>query len=365
MSHEIRTPLNGVMGMATMLEGTELTQAQKRALDIIKSSGKHLLSMLNDVLDLSKIEADQLELEDVEFQLRQVIETARDLHAPIAEAAGLSIELSVEPSVDLDSDRLGDPTRIAQVFHNLLSNAVKFTSEGRIKVTVSQDASSDELIVDVHDTGCGMTPVQLEKVFQPFTQADASTTRRFGGTGLGLSISRRLANAMGGSLTAKSEPSVGSNFRFTFPAPLVARRRAQADDVAAPSDDHAAGLRILVVDDSETNRLVAATLLRPIEADVTLAEGGEHAVQLYRPGQFDLILMDIRMPVMDGFETLSEIRRIEADAATAQTPVIAMTANVMGAQLAQYQSAGFADYMAKPVDQARLLAMVRTISRPS
>jgi signal transduction histidine kinase/CheY-like chemotaxis protein len=361
MSHEIRTPLNGVLGMATVLEHTALSPAQQRAVDVVKSSGAHLLSMLNDILDLSKIEAEQLELEDIEFVPLEVFEGVRDLHAPVAEAAGLSLSLSINPGVDLNAERLGDPTRLAQVLHNLVSNAIKFTSQGSVEIIVAAMEDRDGLIIDVRDTGCGMTPDQILKIFKPFVQADTSTSRSFGGTGLGLAISKRIVDAMGGELTVSSIVNQGSTFRAALPLVRVDKRRSQATPSNGEGDDAVKGLRILVVDDSETNRLVAAGLLRPVNAKVTLAETGEKAVELYRPGQFDLVFMDVRMPGMDGFETLAELRRIEAEAGVAQTPVIAMTANVMGAQIEQYREAGFADFIAKPIDQARLIEVAQSV----
>jgi signal transduction histidine kinase/ActR/RegA family two-component response regulator len=361
MSHEIRTPLNGVLGMATVLEHTALSPAQQRAVDVVKSSGAHLLSMLNDILDLSKIEAEQLELEDIEFVPLEVFEGVRDLHAPVAEAGGLSLALTVDPGVDLNAERLGDPTRLAQVLHNLVSNAIKFTSQGSVEIIVAALEDRDGLVIDVRDTGCGMTPDQILKIFKPFVQADTSTSRSFGGTGLGLAICKRIVDAMGGELTVSSVVDQGSTFRAALPLVRVDKRRSQAAPSNGAADGAVKGLRILVVDDSETNRLVAAGLLRPVNAKVTLAETGEKAVELYRPGQFDLVFMDIRMPGMDGFETLAELRRIEAEAGAAQTPVIAMTANVMGAQIEQYRAAGFADFIAKPIDQARLIEVAQSV----
>ncbi len=361
MSHEIRTPLNGVLGMATVLEHTALSPAQQRAVDVVKSSGSHLLSMLNDILDLSKIEAEQLELEDIEFIPLEVVEGVRDLHAPVAEAAGLTLTLTVQPGADPKAERLGDPTRLAQILHNLVSNAVKFTSQGSVEIVVSALDERAGLVFEVRDTGCGMSPDQLERIFKPFVQADSSTSRSFGGTGLGLAICKRIVDAMGGALTVSSVLDQGSTFRAELPLARVDQRRAAASGSDDAVDEASKALRILVVDDSETNRLVAAGLLRPVNAKVTLAETGENAVQLYQAGEFDLVFMDIRMPGMDGFETLSELRRIEAEAGAARTPVIAMTANVMGAQIEQYTKAGFADFIAKPIDQARLVEVASSV----
>ncbi len=359
MSHEIRTPLNGVLGMATVLEATNLEASQKRAVEVIKSSGSHLLAMLNDILDLSKIEADELELEDIEFVPLEVLNGVRDLHAPTAETGGLELKLTIAEGLDLKTERIGDPTRLAQVLHNLVSNAVKFTAEGQVEIVVQPLGDVEGLVVEVRDTGCGMTALQVEKIFQPFIQADSSTTRQFGGTGLGLAICRRIVLAMGGQLSVESKPDVGSTFRLELALPRVAERLAPTT-MEPPTDTAGiSGLRVLVVDDSETNRLVAAGLLRPVEARVTLAESGERALHLFRQGQFDLVFMDIRMPGMDGFEALKQIRTLEASSGQPQTPVVAMTANVMGTQLEQYMAAGFADFVAKPIDQANLIEVTR------
>lgn len=362
MSHEIRTPLNGVLGMATVLEASRLDAGQARAVGVIKTSGTHLLSMLNDVLDLSKIEADEMELEDIEFSPVELIQGIIDLHRPSAQAGGLTLKLSVARGLNLQAERLGDPTRISQVLHNLVSNAIKFTSKGSVEVAIDPLAETEGLAIEVRDTGCGMTALQVEKIFRPFVQADSSTTRQYGGTGLGLAITQRIATAMGGRIMVESVVGEGSTFRVELPLPRADHRRSQIEEIVEETQVEACGRRILVVDDSATNRLVAAGLLRPIEAQVTLAESGEQAVQLFRPGQYDVIFMDIRMPVMDGFETLAEIRRIEADAGALPTPVIAMTANVMGRQVDQYMKAGFADFIAKPIDQARLLELASNAS---
>jgi signal transduction histidine kinase/CheY-like chemotaxis protein len=354
MSHEIRTPLNGVLGMAEVLSQSRLDADQRRALSLIRTSGDQLLAMLNDILDLSRIEAGRMDVEREAFPLSSVLEQVAALHAPALEAKAVGFALDIDPGLDADAPRLGDRLRLAQVLGNLLSNAVKFTEHGRVSLSVRPGETDGEVVFAVEDTGCGMSAEQLARVFEPFTQADVSTTRRYGGSGLGLSIVVRLVDLMNGSINAHSTAGAGSRFvvRLALPKahPVEAAPEPRVRAGVAPE-----GLRVLVVDDSETNRLVAAGMLRPLSAAVSLAEGGREAVRRVGEARYDLVLMDIRMPDMDGVEVL---RAIRAGSRGAHIPVVAMTANAMDHQRRSYEEAGFDAVLAKPLSADALFQVI-------
>lgn len=358
MSHEIRTPLNGVLGMADVLSRTDLDEAQQRSVALIRTSGDSLLGLLNDILDLSRVEAGRLELERAPFSLEALLHHVCDSVRPRFEAKGVALELKIDPQLAAARPRLGDRLRLMQVIANLVSNAEKFTRKGSVVLSAAPGEGADTVMITVADTGCGMSAEELGRVFEPFAQADISTTRRHGGAGLGLSIVLRLVDLMDGSLDAQSTPGAGSTFTVRLALP---RADTGAEDggiadgasVGNAAASHAPagalalkGLRVLVVDDSETNRLVAAGLLRPLEAKVTLASNGREAVSRFDEGAFDLVLMDIRMPEMDG---LAALRAIRAKPDGAHTPVIAMTANVMDFQVRAYEAEGFDAVLAKPL----------------
>ncbi|MGJ3232277.1 MAG: ATP-binding protein [Oceanicaulis sp.] len=354
MSHEIRTPLNGVLGMAEVLAHSGLDEAQRRSVSLIRTSGDQLLATLNDILDLSKIEAGRMELAIEPFALEEVLEHVAALHAPKARERGVSFDLRLDPALSGEGARLGDRIRLAQVLGNLVSNAVKFTGEGAVILAAEPGAGPNELVITVADTGCGMSEAELARVFEPFAQADVSTTRRYGGTGLGLSIVARIVDLMDGSLDAQSTPGEGSRFTVRLALPFAAP--AKPEPAAAPvAPGPRQGLRVLVVDDSETNRLVAAGLLRPLKAQVRLAANGREAVERAREEAFDLVLMDIRMPEMDGVAALKAIRALPG---WAQAPIVAMTANVMAHQIKAYEADGFNAVIAKPLRPDVLLDVI-------
>ena len=361
MSHEIRTPLNGVLGMTAVLALSRLDDRQRKAVEVIRTSGDHLLSTLNDILDLAKIDAGQMDVETVEFTLGEVAEQIESLYAPQAEEASLSFSLRYENGVSAQSLRVGDPTRLSQIVHNLVSNAIKFTRKGGVRLIFSQDETTDELILRVRDTGCGMTPSQLDRVFMPFTQADASTSREYGGTGLGLSIVKRLLEIMKGRIDVESEPDIGTLFTVHLPF----RSTNTHDKNAAIGNDcdycHGLipkGLKVLVVDDCETNQAVAAGLLRACDVEVVLADSGEAALTQTQTHDFDLVLLDIRMPGRDGVQVFGDMKSARQKDGRTLPPVIAMTANIMAHQVEGYIEAGFSDTLAKPLRQDVLIQAV-------
>ena len=358
MSHEIRTPLNGVLGMSQAIAAGELSIIQRQRLDVVLQSGQTLLHLLNDLLDVSKIEAGRVELEATDIDLRGLVGELEVLYRVQAQAKSLSFRADVASSVEILYR--GDPTRLRQILSNLLSNAIKFTSQGAVALTVSTE-NKGRLRFSVSDTGEGVEATVLERLFQSFTQADPSTTRRHGGTGLGLSISRDLARLMGGDIEVESRPAVGSTFVLRLPLASVetAARPARAgpDSVAdAPLD-----VRVLAAEDNATNRLVLRTLLQQEGIELTLVENGAQALEAWREAEFDVVLMDIQMPVMDGPTAARAIRGEEARLQRPRTPIVALTANVMSHQLAEYRNAGMDAHIAKPIDLATLFEVLNLV----
>jgi len=341
VSHEIRTPLNGVLGMAQAMAKDPLSRIQRQRLEVLHQSGETLADLLNDVLDLSKIEAGMLELEALEFDVAQTVRSACQVFETMAEHKGVAFELRLTDGVGWAQ---GDPRRLRQVVSNLVSNALKFTEAGRIVVEVVREG--DDLRVDVGDTGLGMAADTTAKVFEKFVQADVSTTRKFGGTGLGLAICRELVELMGGRIWAESTLGEGSCFSFLARMPAVEAPAGAGRD--SPAIDPAL-LRVLAAEDNEVNQLVITTLLGQAGITPVIVGDGAQALQAWRDQEWDVILMDVQMPVMDGLDATREIRRAEARSGRARTPVIGLTANAMTHQSAAYLDGGMDAVVAKPI----------------
>lgn len=350
MSHEIRTPLNGVIGLAEVLCGEDLPEKSARHAETIRSSGMMLLQLLNDILDVSKVEAGRLELENTAFNLDDVARKIINLHTPKAREKGIDLEFEIDG--DIERVRMGDEYRVAQILHNLVANAVKFTVQGRVTARIKEDGREDWLRIEVEDTGVGMDEEQAEKVFQPFIQADNSVTRKFGGTGLGLSIVKGIVDAMGGRVAVRS--TVGRGSTITVAVPLKATTAAPSVEATAFDHDISSflGMRALVVDDNHVNRLVASSMLSPLEVDAMSADSGEAAIELVKEKNFDLILMDISMPDMDGVEAMLAIRQMLGDAAP---PIFAASAHAMKHEVEAYMAKGFDGYLTKPITHAALI----------
>ncbi len=354
MSHEIRTPMNGVIAMADLMAEALTDPAHRQMIAAIRDSGEMLLSIIDDILDFSKIEAGKLDLETVSFQPAEIARRVENLHT--LKAAEKNISFAVLTGRGHDAPRLGDPHRILQILHNLVSNAIKFTEAGEVTVAI-RCAPEKPLVLEVRDTGIGMSEAQRQAVFEDFVQADSSTTRRFGGTGLGMAIVKRLVRAMGGGIELESRLGAGTRVRVTLPLALAeaAPAREAPPPEAAPRP-LPAGLRVLAADDNRTNRVVLEALLKRLGVVADIVASGPEAVEAGRAGGYDLLLLDISMPGMDGTETLAALRAEEAAAGRAPTPAIAVTANAMTHQVAEFLAAGFDAHVAKPIRAPRLVA---------
>jgi signal transduction histidine kinase/FixJ family two-component response regulator len=360
MSHEIRTPLNGVLGMVQVMQQEAQTPLQRERLQTIQDSGQALLQILNDVLDLSKIEAGELELHETAFDVTDLVQSCCATFNAAAQAKRL--ELGFEVTAEAASAWVGDPLRVRQILANLISNALKFTETGG--VTLKAEIQGGDLSFIVRDTGIGIAPEALPKLFNKFSQVDDSNTRRFGGTGLGLAICRELSQLMEGDIEVKSTPGDGSEFRVTLPLKRASGPAAETDKktrLPRPAAASDRPIRILAAEDNPINQKVLAALLSPLGVDLTMVGDGQSAVDQWREGAFDLILMDIQMPGLSGLSACQAIRGMESEAGMAPTPIIALSANAMHHQVESYLKSGMTGHVAKPIDATTLYQTIADI----
>ena len=363
MSHEIRTPMNGIVGMTQLTLQTALNETQREYLSLANNSALHLLSIINDILDFSKIEAGHLSLQPLRMSPAQVLQhTVRSLTTQ-AQAKGLAIHMQVEP--DVPHEVMADPVRLRQILTNLIGNAIKFTEQGNVTIHLAceghANATSKVLKFSIQDTGIGFDPAQTEQLFSPFIQGDGSITRSFGGTGLGLAITRSLVQLMGGQISATSHPGQGAQFQFTIMAtvaePTVEVEAPTSNVLAAPGRR----LKVLIAEDHPINQKLAAILLGQMGHDCVLVDDGEKALEALAQDRFDMVLMDVMMPHMDGITALKELRRLEAQGHP-RTVVIMVTAHAMAGDRERFMAQGADGYVSKPISTQMLEAEIALLS---
>jgi len=362
MSHEIRTPLNGIIGLTEVLDGTALTKEQKEFVSMIRESSNNLRVIVNDVLEVSKLNAGKMELENIAFDLHGKISAAVGLFMPKVKEKEIALSTFVDEN--LPRQLMGDPTRLSQVLNNLISNALKFTGQGgKIDVSaqfICREGDEVSLKISVSDSGIGLSKIQQEKIFEAYSQATASTTRKSGGTGLGLTISRKIIHSMGGELAVESEEGKGATFFFVItlkeaPASVaeeeeIPKETAEVSKTDAVSEKQTDEIHVLVAEDNPINQKLIQVVLKKLGLKVTLADNGEKAVEARKQNHYDMIFMDIQMPVMGGVEATHEILVYEKEQGEAHIPIIALTANALSGDREKYINEGMDDYTTKPLD---------------
>ncbi|MDQ3169009.1 MAG: ATP-binding protein, partial [Acidobacteriota bacterium] len=366
ITHEIRTPLNAVVGLSDALGGTRLNPQQQEYARALRSAGEALSEIIADILDVSKIEADRFELARAAFELRRLVDEAADVARISAVNKGLSLEIEV--AAEVPGVVLGDHRALRRVLLNLLSNAVKFTDVGSVSVHVARGTEPNAIVFIVTDTGIGIQPSEQQRIFESFVQADASISSKYGGTGLGLAISRRLVELMGGRLWLESVPGRGSTFSFTVPLPMVAPSAVAAAPGESP-ETAGPPLRILIVDDAEQNRMVMRAYFQHTPHSVTMAESGEQGLELFAASKYDLVLMDVQMPGMDGYAATRAMRAWEQSSRRERTPIVAVTANAFADDVEKSLAAGCDGHLTKPIRKPVLFEAIdryaRGIGEPS
>jgi CheY-like chemotaxis protein/anti-sigma regulatory factor (Ser/Thr protein kinase) len=354
MTHELRTPLNAIIGFSSLLKDSKaLSGPDVRYARLIREASGTLLDLVNSVLDFSRLDAGAVELDGAPFDPSAEVGAMVELMEDLAKAKGLTIDLRAQAGGLL----YGDARRLREVLLNFLSNAIKFTSKGGVTVTVSQSSCGEDmdLRIEVADTGVGLPANQIDHIFERFTQADVSVSRRYGGTGLGLAICKRVVELMGGRIGVSSVEGEGSTFWLALTLPRAEALAPVDEPTAAASPDRP--VRLLLVEDLALNRELVTAILAPFDIEIHMAQNGVEGVEAFRDGVFDLVLMDVQMPVMDGLTAARRIRALSTSAARA-TPIVAMTANVLPDQIAKCLAAGMDDHLGKPMQPARLLEAI-------